>query len=82
MKPGDKVTYVPIHAQDDPYKWEHGIVKALSDFPDKVFVVFHCAGDWEAYWRYTAVLTSLYMLYEGWLDLEAYELLIPKGPEI
>jgi hypothetical protein len=60
MNEGDEVTYIP--------KMEHGIVKGLSD-QDHVFVVYHCAGDWDHYRDYTAARTRIKDLVPGWLPL-------------
>lgn len=59
MKPGDKVTYIT------PFKKEHGIVKSTSD-DNHVFVVYHCADDWENYQNYTAARTKKSDLITGW----------------
>ena len=83
MKVGDKVTYVPEHLNGDPANWQHGIVKSVGPDSDGcLFVVFHCAGNWENYWRYTGQLTKASDLKPGWLDKEAYQLLMPKGKPI
>ena len=56
---GDKVTY---HAFN---KHEEGIVKSLSD-DENVFVVYHCAGEWDRYFDYTAARTRIADLTTGW----------------
>ena len=80
MKAGDKVTYVPDHYVDHPDKWEHGIVKRESG--TGYFVVYNCAGNWDRYKDYTAANTNKRDLQPGWLDKEAYKLLMPKGERI
>jgi hypothetical protein len=57
---GDKVTYCTEH------KTEHGIVKSISD-ENYVFVVYHCAGEWDRYKDYTGQLTSIQALTIGWV---------------
>lgn len=79
MKPGDKVTYVASYMKDTPKLWEHGIVKRETPDGQGYFVVYNCAGNWDKYWHYTAASTNKRDLKEGWLDKEAYELLMPKG---
>ena len=60
MKPGDRVTYVPYVG-----KQERGIVKSISD-EDHVFVVYHCADEWDNYQDYTAARTRIEDLRMGW----------------
>lgn len=63
FKPGDKVTYVPLHGEP-----EHGIVKVINeDIPDHVFVVFNCAGQWENYEHYTSQQVDTVFLIHGWV---------------
>jgi hypothetical protein len=60
FKIGDKVTY---HNQ---FKGtEYGIVKSLSSYKDKVFVVYNYDDNVEDY-NYTAELTHCSMLTLGW----------------
>lgn len=62
MKVGDKVTYQPAHGFP-----EKGRIKEIT--PDeRVFVVYHCGGDWADFQNYTGALTSASDLYEGWYD--------------
>jgi hypothetical protein len=82
MRFGDKVTYVPAHLADDPARWEHGIVKRETPDGNGYFVVYNCGGDWENFQDYTAANTNKRDLKPGWLDKEAYILLMPKGKEI
>ena len=56
---GQKVTYVSFG------KEEPGIVKSLSD-SDHVFVVYHCGGNWDRYFDYTAARTRVSDLRLGW----------------
>jgi hypothetical protein len=55
----DKVTYISFN------KSENGIVKSISD-NDHVFVVYHCANDWDNYENYTAARTNIKDLIKGW----------------
>lgn len=57
---GRKVTYLDFD------KKEHGIIKSISD-EDHVFVVYHCAGEWENYKNYTAARTHIGNLIDGWI---------------
>jgi len=61
MQPGQKVTY---RAFD---KVERGIVKCEAN-EDDVFVVYHCADNWERYFDYTAARTHKSDLTLGWLE--------------
>ena len=61
MQIGDKVTYLSFG------KVEHGIVKSISD-ADHVFVVYHCAGNWDRYFDYTAARTEISDLVLGWVE--------------
>lgn len=66
MKVGDRVTY------QDVGKTEHGIVKSLSD-AEHVFVVYHCDGNWDRYFDYTAARTKISDLVLGWTPLPKAE---------
>ena len=57
---GQKVTYLTSYAK------EHGIVKSISD-ESNLFVVYHCAGDWDNYRDYTAAMTRISDLKLGWI---------------
>jgi hypothetical protein len=61
LKPGDKVHYCPEYG-----KIENGIVKAIPT--NGAFVVYHCNGDWDNYQDYTAQLTDIEDLREGWYE--------------
>jgi len=61
MKPGDKVTFQPLR------KTEYGIIKSMSG-DNHAFVVYHCAGEWERYYDYTAERTRLVDLVPGWIN--------------
>jgi hypothetical protein len=63
MEIGDKVTYKSFN------KIEHGIVKRLSD-ENHAFVVYHCAGNWDRYFDYTAARTDIRDLVPGWIKEE------------
>ena len=61
IKKGDKVYYTT------PYdKKTNGIVKRIED--DRVWVVYHCAGEWDNYENYTGALTHLDHISIGWVD--------------
>lgn len=55
-----KVTYISFD------KAEHGIVKSISD-NNHVFVVYHCDGNWDRYFDYTAARTRVNDLVSGWV---------------
>jgi len=61
MQIGQRVTYLSFG------KVEHGIVKSLSD-AEHVFVVYHCAGNWDRYFDYTAARTEINDLVPGWVE--------------
>jgi len=62
---GDKVHYKPPYYGED--RWENGKVKEIrSDVDDAIWVVFHCAGEWERFTEYTAAMTKIKDLYPGW----------------
>ena len=82
FSPGDKVTYAPDYLADKPEMWEHGIVKRVNPYGHGYFVVYKCEGNWDRYEDYTAANTITKYLLLGWLDKEAYALLIPKGEKI
>lgn len=65
LKPGDKVTYIPSYAKDDPELWDRGIVKSLND-DLHVFVVYNCNGQWDKYKNYTAARTPVKNLVRSW----------------
>lgn len=60
-KVGQKVTYVPEVGEK-----ENGIIKSLCDDDDFVFVVYHCADDWDNYQDYTGARTKVNDLVSGW----------------
>ena len=60
MKNGDRVTYVPKSG-----KREYGIIKRMA--VTEAFVVYNCAGNWKEYEKYTAALTPVKDLREGWV---------------
>ena len=61
LRAGAKVTY------DDGFKKERGMVKSLCDDHAYVFVVYHCAGNWDNYADYTAARTDKSQLRKGWV---------------
>jgi hypothetical protein len=65
FKTGDKVTYTPF-VGCAPSLLEKGIVKNLSHREGFVFVVFHCAGEWDNYRDYTAQACDSSRLEAGW----------------
>lgn len=62
MKVGDKVNYYCGRGTKD----QNGIIKTLSSFSDRVFVVYNCNNDWDNYQNYTAELTYKTDLMSGW----------------
>lgn len=66
LQAGDKVTYTSFN------KKEIGVVKSISD-EDHVFVVYHCAGNWDRYQDYTAARTKVEDLVKGWSLLKKEE---------
>jgi len=64
---GDKVCYIPYDGCPKE-KYEEGIVKSTSAYTTKVFVVYHCDGNWEDYMNYTGALTDINQLKLGWKD--------------
>lgn len=49
-------------------KIENGIVKAPHHkWNDCVFVVYHCGEEWERYQDYTAALTDIEAIKDGWV---------------
>lgn len=63
---GEKVHYIPFEGCDES-QYQNGIVKSLHDDIDKVFVVYHCADEWDNYKNYTAALTNFNQLKKGWV---------------
>lgn len=61
---GKKVCYCPPYME--PEQYENGIVKTLHQNSNKAFVVYNCGGEWENYRNYTAALTDVSDLKEGW----------------
>jgi hypothetical protein len=60
MKIGDKVCYIPTG--------ENGIVKSIHMISlGMVHVVYYCNNDWDNYFNYTAALTEMAYLKEGWI---------------
>jgi len=66
MEIGQRVTYLSFG------KVEHGIVKSISD-AEHVFVVYHCDGNWNRYFDYTAARTEICDLVPGWIEDRAPE---------
>lgn len=65
---GDHVHYIPNGAEDDPKRWEKGMVKSKVDDQSAYFVVYNCAGDWDNYWRYTGCSTHARNMRKGWKE--------------
>jgi hypothetical protein len=53
LKVGDYVLYCAGH------KNEKGRVKSIAHEPGFVFVVYHCAGEWDRYMNYTSARTEV-----------------------
>lgn len=69
FKQGDSVHYIP-YKECDPSEYQNGIVKSEHfSHPGKMFVVYHCGGEWGHYMHYTACLTNISDLREGWVTL-------------
>jgi hypothetical protein len=66
MDPGDKVHYIP-HSNATKEEYENGIIKEIHPDKDKAWVVYHCAGEWDKYYRYTGALTDFRYLKKGWV---------------
>jgi len=64
MKKGDKVHYQPEHYGKH---YENGIVKEVRT-SGAVFVVYHCANNWDEYEEYTAARTEPDDLKIGWKE--------------
>lgn len=58
-----------VHYKNHPSaKPENGMVKEVMESNDEeVRVVFHCDNQWSNLDNYTAQLTALTYLYEGWI---------------
>ena len=66
LKVGDKVHYIPFDGCD-PTQYENGRVKEIPEHTTKeVRVVFHCAGEWDDFMKYTSQLTPVHRLRMGW----------------
>ena len=62
---GDKVHYQPKHYGEN--EWGNGVIKEIREEKlDAVWVVYHCAGNWDRYSEYTSALTNLRDLKLGW----------------
>ena len=65
LKKGDKVHYIG-HKGAAP---ENGIVLSVHQkLLGYAHVVYHCADEWDNYENYTAQLTDLDHLHEGWFS--------------
>lgn len=58
---GQKVHYATEHGQK-----ENGRVKSITEH--SVFVVYHCAGNWDHYEDYTGANTNPRDLRPGWVN--------------
>ena len=59
---GTRVHYAPKFG----YR-QNGIVKCRSSYEHAVFVVYKCNGDWKNFENYTAELTDISDLKQGWI---------------
>lgn len=67
IKAGVKVHYVPFEGCDVS-QIENGMIKSIPEHrDDAVFVVFHCNDEWDNIQNYTAAMTPLNKLAEGWI---------------
>ncbi len=60
---GQKVHYCARHGD----KKENGIVKSVTGNGQGIFVVYHCAEEWDNYENYTAALTPASEVKAGWV---------------
>lgn len=69
MKIGDKVHYVPSHADEkvDFGEMENGIIKSFAPSGNP-FVVYNCGGEWNRIEDYTAANTPYDTLKLGWIQ--------------
>lgn len=68
MQVGDKVHYIPFKDCDSS-QIENGIIKSIHQVSvGFVHVVYKCANDWENYRDFTAALTEVKYLKEGWVE--------------
>jgi hypothetical protein len=58
---GQNVHYAPGHG-----KKENGRIKSVGE--DTVFVVFHCAGEWDNFMNYTGQSCKKQYVIAGWVD--------------
>ncbi len=65
---GQRVTYVPLNTFGMIGKPEKGVIKALCNDSEHVFVVFHCNEDWDDYMNYTGARVANINLLNGWLS--------------
>jgi len=64
LKVGQKVHYTNLA---NKVKIENGIIKSIPEHTtESVFVVYNCRGEWKDYKNYTAALTNLRDLKDGW----------------
>ena len=63
IKKGTKVHYTSPHGEIT-----NGIVKSITE--GAAFVVYHCNGEWDKYFNYTAAHTYLNNIKFGWVDDE------------
>lgn len=70
LKIGDKVHYIPFKNCDSS-AYENGLVKDIEQQNlGFVRIVYHCAGDWENFKRYSSARTEIEHLREGWSSRE------------
>jgi hypothetical protein len=60
---GDKVHYMPTYMQAQD-QWQNGIIKRVEG--TAIWVVYHCAGEWDRFQDYTGERTFAGDLFEGW----------------
>jgi hypothetical protein len=66
IKAGTRVHYIPFKGAKIS-DMENGIVKSIHPDCDKAWVVYHCAGEWDRYYKYTGALTRFEDLEIGWI---------------
>jgi hypothetical protein len=68
LEVGQKVYYQPEHYKEKGM-FENGMVRYIPDHVnDAVFVVYNCNNDWDNFKAYTAALTNIRDLHNGWLN--------------
>lgn len=57
-----------VHYSPEVGPKENGIVKRKHPHSDAYWVVYKCGGDWRHYENYTAALTCVEDLRDGWIE--------------